>query len=98
MLKDASHAWCAMPCQSISGKLAGTDPDLGGTIQVSVCRCIKAGRWLTAGRVDVWVPAGEGHRVFQGHRVFLSGSAAALEPLRSILPYAGMLRHVGSDL
>ena len=95
-----THHMPGVPCPANAfwESLLGGTKVLAHESLTSVSRCIKAGRWLTAGRADVWLPAGEGHKIFQGHRVFLSGSAAALEPLRSILPYAGTLCHFVSSL
>ena len=55
------------------------------------CRCIKAGKWQTAGKADAWKLLTEGHRVFDGLRIFPNGDAATLGPLRKLLPYAGEL-------
>ncbi len=55
------------------------------------CRCIKAGKWQTAGKADAWMLPREGHRVFDGLCIFLHGDAATLEPMRRLLPYAGGL-------
>ena len=54
-------------------------------------RCMKAGKWQTAGKADAWKLPTEGHRVFDGLRIFLNGDAAVLGPLRRLLPYAGRL-------
>ena len=50
---------------------------------------LEGGRQLA--RADAWKLPTEGHRVFDGLRIFLNGDAATLGPLRKLLPYAGGL-------